>query len=81
MLNNSYNDNISMEELKTVISKMNIRKASGPDEIAPFMIINANHILLECILKIFNKSFDLGVIPQKWLISKIIPIPKVKKTL
>ena len=72
---------ITFRELNNIIQKLNIKKAAGPDEIAPFMLKNLDNIVLRHLLKVFNNIFESGEYPKEWNIGTIIPIPKTQKNI
>ena len=57
---------------------MNIRKAAGPDDVHPFMIIFGKEHVVKALFILFNTILDKGLIPDIWLRALIVPIPKKK---
>jgi hypothetical protein len=73
------NDDISELEVKNVINNLNLKKASGPDEIAPFMVVKGGEVYIKALTVFFNLVWDEGKSPEEWHNSTIIPIPKSRK--
>ena len=68
------------EEILQVISTLNPKKAVGYDGISSKTLQTLGHIITPIISKIFNKSIQQGIFPDKLKIAKVIPIHKGGKT-
>ena len=67
---------ISANEVKTYLLKININKSIGPDEIHPRLLAELAEHLAEPVSLLVNKSFQYGVIPKDWKEAYITPIYK-----
>ena len=67
---------IEPDEIKTLINKIDITKASDIYGISPKLVKIANNEIFENLTFIFNKSFQLGMFPDKLKTAKVIPIHK-----
>lgn len=70
------NSNIKFYEVQNVINNLNPYKATGYDGIHNLMLIKGGKPLIDCLVKIFNKCFKQGIIPDLWNKSIYIPIYK-----
>ena len=77
--NNELNKPLTTEEIKLILDKINLRKASGVDGINPFMIKYGGKTIVMIMEKLFNKMFVDKKYPQDWNKGEIIPIPKENK--
>ena len=73
-----YNVPLSMEELKEALSKCK-DTSPGPDEIHYAMIRHLHPSALQTTLKLFNKIWQEGTIPDAWRMAIVIPIKKEGK--
>ncbi len=55
---------------------MNIKKASGPDNIAAPMLKEVAAEIAPSLTRLFNLSLVSGCLPLEWKRSHIVPIPK-----
>lgn len=55
---------------------IDVDKGPGPDDIPPSLMKNCASTLCQPLLYIFNLSLSVGVFPQFWKISHIVPIFK-----
>ena len=68
----------SMDELKTAISETK-NTAPGHDQLCYEMFGHLSNDCLETVLFLFNNIWSMGVDPQSWLHSIVIPIYKPVK--
>ncbi len=71
-------DNIiaSEKEISDIIVKLNIHKASGPDEISHRMLKETAHTICRPLSLLFNRSLHDGVYPDKWKHANVMPLFK-----
>ena len=69
-------ENITRNELLTMIENINMRKSPGPDNIGPKLVRDSKMFLIDPLLYIFNLSFDTGIVPTRLKLAKVIPIYK-----
>lgn len=74
----SYNSNITEIELKRMLM-CSKKSAPGEDNITYNMISKAHPNSRKLLLKIMNKAFDLGVVPEQWLKSITLSFTKPNK--
>ena len=58
------------------LQKVKCRKATGPDNIPPWMVNNYAHLLAAPVTAIFNSSLREGKLPDLWKTATVIPVPK-----
>ena len=66
----------STEEVADLITKLDVSKSSGPDDISPRMLKLAAFDIAPSLTKIFNLSLTTGVFPADWKLAHVVPIPK-----
>ena len=71
----AYNQ-ITRDEIQCAIKKLKEGKAAGPDEISTAFIIRCESAILEPLHIIFNKSLQLGEVPDIWRQANVTPIYK-----
>ncbi len=65
-----------MTETKHFLMALNIKKASGPDNIAAPMLKEVAAEIAPSLTRLFNLSLVSGCLPLEWKRSHIVPIPK-----
>ena len=63
-------------ELDNSLKKCKLGKAPGPDEVTSDMLIQLSEYGKDMLLKIINKTWDSGSLPQVWKTAHITPILK-----
>ena len=71
------NTNITENEVRDSIRKLNNGKAGGIDGIVPEMLKVGGERIVRFLTVLFNRVFDTGIYPREW--SKAIVIPIFKK--
>ena len=74
----SYNDNITELELRRMLSRSK-NSAPGEDNITYKMISKANPNSRKLLLKLMNRAFDSGTVPEQWLKSITLSFTKPNK--
>ena len=64
------------EEVFDTLTKLNVNKAGGIDNIPPIVLKNCAHALYRPIHHLFMTSINNGTMPAEWKIHKIIPVYK-----
>ncbi len=70
------NVNFEVHQVAKIMEKLNVSKASGPDQISYRLLKECAQSLAEPLCRLFDKSFLDGVFPSKWKISNISPVFK-----
>ena len=75
------NDNLSYIQLSdmevfNVLSQLDTRKATGPDNIPAVFLKNCAHTLYKSLTYLFNLSLKTGGIPKAWKTANVVPIYK-----
>ena len=70
------NSEISEQEIKEAISKINVNKAPGPDGIIGNFIVLTKHTVIPILSRLFNRILTTGIIPYQWTESIICPLHK-----
>ena len=68
--------NVRKHEIGTLMEKLDVRKAMGPDGVACWMLRECKDQLLEPIWEIINSSLEEGRVPKEWKRANIVPIFK-----
>ena len=66
------------KEVLTALKKAKPGKSSGPDKIPTTLLNKCAAQMAQVLTPLFNKCLCVGVIPDIWKMSNIVPIPKVK---
>ena len=74
----NYNDQFSLSELKTALSKAH-DTATGPDDIHYQLLKHLPETCLKILLDIYNHIWESGKFPSCWHNATIVPIPKPGK--
>lgn len=74
-------DLVNVELLKSVIRKLKVKKAPGPDTITNSTIKQFSEFTLKFLVQIYNICYRISYFPKAWKVGKIIPIPKPNKDL
>jgi len=68
--------NFSIEDVEEVLSGLDPKKATGPDEVENVILKECHKEIAPIILCIFKKSINTGDVPQNWKMAEIPPIHK-----
>ena len=60
------NNNITIEEVRAAINKLNNLSAPGPDRICILLIKEGGKKLLNLIRNILNQTYNIGYYPKDW---------------
>jgi hypothetical protein len=74
------NRNIMLEEVESVISKLENKKSPGLDGITNECIKNCKVFLVPLLCQLFNKVLETGIYPDMWCSALIVPIHKSGST-
>ena len=61
------------------LSILNTTKATGPDEIHPYILAAFCEHLCKPLCMIYNQSLQLGQLPQDWKLANVTPVLKMVK--
>ena len=67
---------IEAASTQRALQNVKCRKATGPDNIPPWMVKNYAHLLASPVTAIFNSSLREGKLPDLWKTATIVPVPK-----
>ena len=67
---------IEAASTQRALQNVKCRKATGPDNIPPWMVKNYAHLLAAPVTAIFNSSLREGKLPDLWKTATIVPVPK-----
>ena len=67
---------ISTDNVRLAFNKLNISKASGPDNISPRLLRLCSYQLASPFCNVFNWSLQSYTVPDTFKKSTIIPVPK-----
>jgi ribonucleases P/MRP protein subunit RPP40 len=68
--------NFSSEDIVTIVKSISSKKAPGPDNVHIKLLKLAPVEISHYLKVIFDKSLELGVVPDAWKTANIVPIPK-----
>ena len=67
---------ISVDLTEKALSKVKTNKATGPDNVPPWILKDFAHILAKPLCAIFNSSLREGVVPSIWKSADVVPLAK-----
>ena len=67
---------LNQNELISEISKLNIKKSGGHDNVSPKLLKENTDIFIKPLVHLINLSLQTGIVPDKLKIAKVIPIYK-----
>jgi hypothetical protein len=73
-------DEITTDEVKSIISHFKNTKAPGPDEIRPILLKNLPETSLQALTNIYNNCMNTLYFPTAWETAYTIMIPKPAKS-
>ena len=77
-----FDDIFSLSEIHDAVEGLKVGKTKGFDSLSnEFYKFGSSYSLLRVLLKFFNASYSLGVLPSNFNTSVLIPIPKKDKLL
>lgn len=63
-------------ELRSALEHLKAKHSVGPDGIPPYIIKDCRAVLWKPLLHIFNLCLKTGHYPDRWKITRVIPVPK-----
>lgn len=69
---------VTNQDVKDQLYKLNTAKPAGPDDIMPKFIKLISNSITEPLTSLFNRSLDLGQVPTQWKMANISAIFKGK---
>jgi hypothetical protein len=69
------------EEVETIIAKLKINKANGPDGISNRLLKETKSAISYPISQVINKSFDTCTVPTIWKLANVVPVHKKEDKL
>ena len=67
---------ISVSDTEVTLKKVKVNKATGPDNIPPWVLKDFSHLLAAPVTAIFNSSLREGVLSKLWKSATVIPLSK-----
>ncbi len=67
---------VTSEDVKNVLKRINIRKATGPDNICGRVLKLCSEQLKSILSKLFQSSINQHIVPVSWKTASIVPVPK-----
>ena len=74
--NSLYDIRITEEIVLEKLSKLDVNKSIGPDEIHGKLLFELRFELVKPLTKLFNLSIRLGSVPQDWRDANVVPLFK-----
>ena len=63
-------------EVFSSLSRVNVHKSSGPDELPNWFLKDFAFVIAEPVCHIFNASIRHGIVPDIWKSANVVPLPK-----
>ena len=66
------------EEIRTLLSEINVCKSQGPDDVHPKLIktLSENGEFVDAVTKLFKQCYETGMLPDIWKTAKVTAIHK-----
>lgn len=71
-------ETLSLAEVRQALGSLKPKRSSGPDGIPAFLFRDCGRVLAEPLLYIFNACLQQATFPQRWKITRVVPVPKGK---
>ena len=65
--------------VRKMLEKLQVHKASGPDEIGPQVLKNLTSTIAPILTIIYRRSYETGSIPDDWRMANVVPAYKKGK--
>ena len=65
--------------VRKMLEKLQVHKASGPDEIGPQILKNLASTIAPILTIIYRRSYETGRIPDDWRMANVVPAYKMGK--
>jgi hypothetical protein len=67
---------VKEQDVKDILSTINVTKAYGPDNLSPRIIKEAGNTIVSVLTRLFNLSLSKGIFPKLWKRANVLPIFK-----
>ena len=67
---------LTTDEVLKSLKMLNVNKATGSDGIPARLLRETVDIIAPSLTKLFNKSLQLGIIPDEWKVANVVPVYK-----
>ena len=75
--NDAENDiDFNFRRIRTLLNKMNVNKAAGPDGIHGKVLKNCAGSLAYPLSLVFKTSYNTGEVPNDWKLANVVPVHK-----
>ena len=74
--NSLINININENDVLHCIDQLKLNKSPGPDTISPHVLKEAKKEFTKPLTALFNRSLQLGIVPDDWKLANVTPIFK-----
>lgn len=68
--------NVTLFDIESAVNSLKWRAGVGPDEISPFVIKMCVESIVWPIWLLFQKTFEMGIIPERLKMSRVVPVFK-----
>jgi len=66
----------SVDGIQHLLSCLGVNKASGPDNISPFILKECANEISPVLQVIFTQSLNTGTLPSDWVTANVCPVFK-----
>ena len=74
--NSIFFEKTTPNEIENIINNLNVRKASGADDLSVSVLKRLNKLLSPILSDLVNQAFEAGVYPDSLKLAKVIPLHK-----
>lgn len=69
-------DQLQLEDVCRALQDLKPKQSAGPDGIPPYIFRDCRVALAKPLLHIFNKCLKAAVFPERWKVTRVVPVPK-----
>lgn len=69
---------LDRSEVRRALAHLPAKRSVGPDGIPPFILKDCRMTLVDPLLHIFNRCIAKAKFPDRWKLTRVVPIPKGK---
>ncbi|CAB3227417.1 unnamed protein product [Arctia plantaginis] len=69
-------DQLQLNDVIRALQQLKAKRSTGPDCIPPYIFKDCRSVLAQPLLDIYNKCLKAAVFPERWKVTRVVPVPK-----